>query len=220
MTRRAPLTKSLRAKTRSDDKSAGVAPRRRQEGAPPMNVSELSRVLYVPEHVIHMTWEALRQTALQGCEGTVRWAGPAYQWSARQQLVTTVLVPHQRVAAGAFEVPHHATRQMGKALADTELVNLAQLHTHPGSWVGHSAWDDAHAYSLRDGALSIVWPHYGATIAHRSRWGIHECQHRVWRHLKGAKAAARLRILPALIDLREQFERLDPFVDDVEGDAP
>ena len=116
----------------------------------------------------------------------------------------------QRVGPGRFEVPHAATRAMGDALGDAGLVNLAQLHTHPDKWVGHSPWDDARAYSSRDGALSIVWPHYGRVLPPLDQWGVHECVGARWRQLSPAAAAARVVVLPDVRDLRVAVEVLAP----------
>ena len=168
-----------------------------------------SRVLYVPESVVVATWRALRETASRGCEATARWAGPAFQFGAGEQVVTTVVVPGQRVGPGRFEVPHAATRTMGAALGDAGLVNLAQLHTHPDEWVGHSRWDDARAYSTRNGALSIVWPHYGRVLSPPEHWGVHECVGARWRRLGLSAAAARLVVLPDGRDLRVAVELLE-----------
>ncbi len=124
-----------------------------------------TKVLQVPESVIDESWRALRATAARGCEGVVFWAAPADQYLEAVQTCTTVVVPKQYVSPGRYEVPPDAVRALGRTLRAAGLVNVAQLHTHPDQWVGHSAWDDEHAFSLRDGALSIVWPDYGRHCA-------------------------------------------------------
>jgi hypothetical protein len=166
------------------------------------------RMLYVAEDILISTWRALREYAQRGCEGTVRWAGPAYQARNAMQVATTVLVPGQRVGPGRFELPHEATRAMGEALGRDGLINLAQLHTHPGSGVRHSPWDDERAYSSRDGALSIVWPHHGQLLAPVRLWGVHECRGRAWVRLTGDDATQRIVVLPSLRDLRVAVELL------------
>lgn len=166
------------------------------------------RILFVPEEVILATWEALREGARAGCESTVRWAGPSHQLGVAAQVVSTVLVPAQRMGPWRFDVPHAATRAVGDALGRTGLVNLAQLHTHPRRWVGHSDWDDARAYSTRDGALSIVWPHYGRMLPEPCAWGVHECRSREWVELTAEDAVKRIVIVPSVIDLRVAVEFL------------
>jgi len=164
------------------------------------------------------TWHAFEAGARLGVESTVRWAGPAVQLGDPDQVVTTVLIPHQRVSAGGFEIPFPATRTMGLALGGAGLVNLAQIHTHPADWVGHSTWDDARAYSSREGALSIVLPEYGRRIVPVKEWGIHERCDGAWVQLSAAEAIQRIVVVPDTIDLRIPFELLhDSDVQDANG---
>jgi hypothetical protein len=113
-----------------------------------------------------------------------------------------VMVPKQVVGPGRFDIPHAATRAMGERLVEYQLVNVAQVHSHPDWCVEHSPWDDDHAYSRRDGALSIVWPCYGTLLPAIEHWGVHECQDRTWRLLDPAETARRVVILPSVLDLR------------------
>ena len=48
---------------------------------------------------------------------------------------------------------------------------VAQLHTHPGRFVEHSATDDAHALVPSTGFVSIVVPYFGLRDC-RDGWGI------------------------------------------------
>lgn len=165
------------------------------------------RVAIIPASVLTETWLALRDGASAGVESTIRWAGPSAFARAEVQVITTVVNPKQRVSAGNFEIPHEGTRSMGEALARHQLVNVAQLHTHPGDWVGHSSWDDARAFSSRDHALSIVWPHYGSTLPPLDKWGVHECLGGRWHKLSPSAAHERIRIVPASLQLRGELER-------------
>jgi hypothetical protein len=174
--------------------------------------------LFVSEDLLVATWRALRECAARGCEGTVRWAGPAFQSRAPLQIATTVVVPRQRVGPGAFEVPHDATRMMADALAADRLVNLAQLHSHPGDWVGHSGWDDQRAYSSRDGALSVVWPDYARALPAFDAWGVHESCGRRWVRLSTEDARARIIVLPGMSDLRVALDALAP-ADSADGEV-
>jgi hypothetical protein len=144
----------------------------------------------------------LRLTAEIECEGTVRWAAPKLTDTAAVQVVSTVVAPAQRIGPGRFEIPHNAVRQMSTRLRELSLVNVAQLHTHPGDCVGHSGRDDECAYSRRDGALSIVWPEYGCALPPLERWGVHECRGGRWMHLVLNDVRKRILIVPSLIDLR------------------
>ncbi len=182
------------------------------------------RTLLVPREILVTTWHALAATARRGVEGTVRWAGPAGVVGDVIQVVTTVVVPDQIGLEGSFVVPHEAVRRMGAALRSNGLVNLAQLHTHPGAWVGHSAWDDAEAYSRRNGALSIVWPFYGALLPSLEMCGVHECQDGCWVQLHGEQRARRMQLVDSVLDLRtpnhaSPAERSDPAERDVRASS-
>lgn len=195
------------------DRGAGI------HSAPSVAASS-ERVLFVTEEILIESWRSFREGARRGVESTLRWAGPGFQSRGYAQLVSTVLVPAQRVNRGFFEVPHDATRTMGATLGSLGLVNLAQLHTHPGYSVEHSEWDDSHAYSSREGALSIIWPLYGRHVPPFSDWGVHECRNSKWLQLDHDAAAARVIVLPSLVDLRvvmpmanSAFGHYDPILD-------
>jgi len=167
-------------------------------------------LLVVPETVVFETWRALQPSANAGCEGVVLWAVPKLQDTATLHVVTSVIVPLQRVAPGRYEILPEGVRMMGKALRRHGLVNVAQVHTHPGRWVDHSPWDDTHSFSLRDGAVSIVWPEYGRVLPVMDLWGVHVCRGGKWQKLDPAAAGRRLVIAPFLVDLRLRMLRFEP----------
>lgn len=177
-------------------------------GAPARAEPAIERVLYVPDSVLVATWLAFQEGARLRVESTVRWAGPAPLSRAPHQVVTTVVNPVQRVSRGYFEVPHEGTRAMGEALVHHGLVNLAQVHTHPGRWVDHSEWDDDHAYSTREGALSLVWPCYGRELRPSEEWGVHERRGGAWVRLDSAAVVGRIIVVPGALNLRGPLEML------------
>jgi len=170
-------------------------------------------VLFISTSLLVESWRALRDGAREGVESTVRWAGPACLRRGDVHVVTTVVNPIQRVSRGSFEIPHDGTRAMGEALSSHGLMNFAQLHTHPATWVGHSPWDNARAYSSRDHALSIVWPNYGAQLPALGDWGVHERQAGEWRSLSPTVAAQRIHIIPDILKLRGPLNIVDDFED-------
>lgn len=167
------------------------------------------RLLYVPEDLVLATWRALRPTADAGCEGVVFWAAPREMYASSVAVTTTVVVPAQRVSPGRFELAPEAVRAMGADLRRRGLVNMVQVHTHPGPGVGHSGWDDRHVFSQREETLSVVWPHYGQDLPPLSAWGVHVRLSGVWRRLPASAVSERLRILPLALDLRTRLELLD-----------
>jgi hypothetical protein len=69
--------------------------------------------------------------------------------------------------------------------------NLSQLHTHPGSAVEHSFYDDDHANSRR--ALSIVLPYYGRSDSWpEATLAVHEFQDNAWHLLDPGQSAQRI----------------------------
>ena len=180
-----------------------VTPTAANAGAP--------RTLFVPESVVIDSWRALRATAEAGCEGVVMWAGPRHQHGLDVQVVTTVLTPAQEVSPGRYHIPYESVRQMGVSLRQRGLVNLAQLHTHPGRPVTHSPYDDENAFSSQEGAVSIVWPSYGREVPALGDWGVHERRSGRWVRLGLDEAQARITLIPPVVDLRITLARLPTF---------
>lgn len=166
-------------------------------------------LLLVPQNVLTETWGAFQEGARSGVESTVRWACPAALAKADVVVITTVVSPAQRVSQDYFEIPYDATRAMGETLRSRGLVNVAQLHTHPRAWVGHSSWDDSHAYSSREFALSIVWPNYGSMLPSIDQWGVHECRTGTWVRLSADLARQRIQLIPSVLQLRGPLEVVD-----------
>ena len=46
-------------------------------------------------------------------------------------------------------------------IAENNLTQIGQVHSHPSSWVGHSHTDDEEAAFKINGLLSLVVPNYG-----------------------------------------------------------
>jgi hypothetical protein len=119
-------------------------------------------------------------------------------------LVRAVVVPRQENHWGNYHVSADAMGEVALATNDTDWVNIAQLHTHPGAWVDHSPYDDRVANSVR--AISVVIPGYGRDA---SSWpsflGVHEWQEGYWHRLDSAASAKRMKVVDdagvQLIDL-------------------
>jgi hypothetical protein len=110
--------------------------------------------------------------------------------------VKALVIPAQSNTWGNFHVEPGAIQAMSRATKPQGWRNLAQIHTHPGTMVEHSSYDDVHANSRN--ALSIVIPHYGQWDgAWPESIGVHEHQGEGWHLLSDAEAAVRTRIVPA-----------------------
>ena len=123
-------------------------------------------------------------------------------------VVTTLTFPNAVLTAGWFEVSPGAMSQAGKHMRAHGLRRLAQVHTHPSDWVGHSPWDDQHAYSHRIGALSIVLPRYGRNSPSLAQVGIHIRTADGWQQIELAFVDKYIRIVPSCCDFRAPFEEV------------
>lgn len=135
----------------------------------------------LPRWILLETHRAFVPYWQAGVETALFWAGPDH---GEQAVITTLVQPALRQTPGNYQVPPDARAQMARRLREQHLVIHAQVHTHPAQWIGHSAYDDAHAYSTAEGSLSVVWPAYGHTCTHDlSGLGIHVRHQGRWTQL-------------------------------------
>lgn len=122
----------------------------------------------------------------------------------RVQVVTTVTVPDARTSPGSYTVPAEAMSQAGAHLRQHGLVRIAQVHTHPGTWVGHSPRDDEMAYSQRPGAVSLVLPEQGRErpLPTAPSVGIHVRRAGGWTRISPAEATSVIGLVPSVLDHR------------------
>ena len=120
------------------------------------------------------------------------------------RIVTTITIPNGALREQSYRVPPDAMSEAGKHLRKHGLVRLAQVHTHPGSWVGHSPEDDRRAYSQERGAMSIVLPNYGRGEAMLADIGFHVREADAWTRLSETELPARFSFVPSLIDFRQR----------------
>jgi hypothetical protein len=151
--------------------------------------------LVVPAVVVDKSERLLRRWRKR--ETVIYWVGVAHPEVA---VVTSVIRPHQTNTRGSYDVSSRANADIVVWLCDHKLKLLAQLHTHPGSFVGHSHGDDLGAPLAFDGFYSLVVPHYG-------RFGVHplnQCGVHVFRggflELPPEIAARQIQIVPHAAD--------------------
>ncbi len=133
-------------------------------------------------------------------EGACFWFGVQ---EGSLQVVTTLALPEVRQTRGYYRVVPESLRRLVADMRAQGLKNLAQVHTHPSDWVGHSRYDDENSYSTKEGALSIVWPNYGASLHHDlNTLGIHERQGGEWVLLDENAAFRRIRLVDGEADYR------------------
>jgi hypothetical protein len=128
-------------------------------------------------------------------------AGPT---AADGGVVTTVAVPHADQSDGHWDVSAREMSRAGRHLRSYELVRLAQVHTHPGRWTGHSDSDDELAFSQVPGAISIVLPAHATTWPGLGDAGVHRRARDGWHQLDHDDVAHHVKVVPSAVDLRYQ----------------
>jgi hypothetical protein len=104
---------------------------------------------------------------------------------------------------GSFSTDLRSNAALIDALAQFELTLVAQVHSHPGNWVDHSDGDDAGAIVRFDGFWSLVVPNFArGGMLPLSAVGVHVFADGAFRRLSQGALAARVRAVPAAIDLR------------------
>ena len=122
-------------------------------------------------------------------------------------MVVALTLPHAQLFRDHFEVSPDAMSQAGKHLRRFQLRRLAQVHTHPGPWVGHSPWDDAKAYSQLEGAVSLVLPNHARARPRLEEAGVHLRRAGGWEQLTAQNVAEVIRVTPSYLDFRADLEK-------------
>ncbi len=157
--------------------------------------------LVVPRSVLVATFTHFLPYWRAGVETACYWYGIE---TGELQVVTTLGIPQLYQSGGHYKVEKESVFRLADQLEKQGLTNLAQIHTHPPRCsVGHSYYDDQHAYSTREGSLSLVWPEYGLRLTQDlSGIGIHERQDGNWVRLTGQQITKRIRLVDDVIDAR------------------
>ncbi|MFN7138214.1 MAG: hypothetical protein ACK4UN_02625 [Limisphaerales bacterium] len=93
------------------------------------------------------------------------------------------------IPGGFGEAGYHYTPTENLATLFSQLerdkrVIIADVHTHPGKWVGLSKIDMENPIEFRRGLPAIVLPHFAAGSPSLARCGVHEYLGRgEWREL-------------------------------------
>jgi len=117
-------------------------------------------------------------------------------------IVTTVTLPSAEERQGNFHVSAPEMSRAGQHLRRLGLNRLAQIHSHPAGWTGHSPYDDEMAFSQRDGAVSIVVPHFAGSAPGLADCGVHVRGPDGWHELGPLETNDAVQIVPSLVDLR------------------
>lgn len=90
-------------------------------------------------------------------EGLVYWAGME---SNNLINVTVMIAPNTESDPFRVSTSYKDNCHVVNELSKLKLIEIAQVHSHPGCWVDHSDGDDMWTAFKFDGLLSLVVPNY------------------------------------------------------------
>jgi len=91
-------------------------------------------------------------------EGFLYWGGIKED---RISLIDTVIAPKVESWQLRVTTSHYSNVQVVRSLSKFKKVQIAQVHSHPSTWVDHSEGDDEFAPFKINGLFSLVVPSYG-----------------------------------------------------------
>lgn len=123
-------------------------------------------MITVSSGVVAATLDTLRTCGGGRRECLVYWTA-----SHGSDAVAAVVHPLHRASRGGVVVDGAWATRFFVVLAQEGMSAIAQVHSHPGAYVGHSLTDDEHALVSSAGYVSIVIPHFADSDS-RSGWGV------------------------------------------------
>ena len=128
---------------------------------------------HIPLKSIEYTDQILKEYAdlIPSNEGLVYWAG---NFENNHYTVKAVIAPKTDSDYGRVSTSHKSNLNFVLTLNDLEVIQIAQVHSHPCSWVDHSYGDDDYAAFKIEGLVSVVVPEYcNHGLTPLTRCGIH-----------------------------------------------
>ncbi len=154
---------------------------------PNMATNQLTTLRHVTikRATINQMLETLQKFGSHGCEGLVLWLG-LLEPNTGKAHVTHAFVPEQESISNEDGVGYFVNTEtlfkFNRALSETGLRLIAQVHSHPRE-AYHSEADDRYAIITAEGGLSLVVPNFGHAPAHPTAWAVYRLHGREWREL-------------------------------------
>src|SRR5580658_9594761 len=143
------------------------------------------RQVGVPRKVVDDTLQTMREFGARGWEVLVLWLGEFGQRTGTAD-VRMAFVPNQKPITSedgvGYFVASDTLFQLNKALSETGLRLIAQVHSHP-SEAYHSEADDRYAIVTADGGFSLVVPDFGHAPPSPSAWAVYRLRGNRWLEL-------------------------------------
>jgi proteasome lid subunit RPN8/RPN11 len=141
------------------------------------------RCVIVDTVILDRTLKALQSFGKRYQECLVLWLGNVEPGRAR---VKNAIVPDQCPIADEQSVGYFVSGEtlfeLNRALSETGLRLIAQVHSHPGK-AYHSEADDRYAIVTADGGFSLVVPNFGRAPANPASWAVYRLISGQWQEL-------------------------------------
>ncbi len=128
----------------------------------------------------------MREFGSNGWELLVLWIGEIDS-TGESARVVQAFVPKQKAITSedgvGYFVSGETLFELNKALADTGLRLIAQVHSHP-HMAYHSEADDRYAIVTAEGGYSLVVPEFGDASIDPSDWAVYRLHGRDWLELE------------------------------------
>lgn len=163
-------------------------------------------VYRIPKSVISDTVKVLQDYASLGLshEGLVYWGGTV---NDKQIHVSAVFAPKADSTEGSVSTSHASNFIFVKELNTRNLVQVAQVHSHPGTFVEHSEGDDMWAPFKAEGLVSIVVPNYGKTgMLPLHKCGVHLYKNNSFHRLSNKQIRKQFEIVKSPTEFVEMRE--------------
>jgi len=137
-------------------------------------------------------------------EGLVYWCGKK---DKSRIYINSVIAPKADSYESRVSTNYESNARFVRELSKNKIIQIGQVHSHPGEWVGHSQGDDEWAAFKVKGLLSIVVPSYAeAGMLPLHKCGIHRFDDNKFIRLSDKYVKKRFKIVNnashILIDLR------------------
>lgn len=150
------------------------------------------KILEAPSSLLAKTTAILR--SVPDREAACLWLGYAEETTAR---VEALIVPAQINGRLNYSISDYAMQAVASYARLQRWRLLANVHSHPGIDVEHSAYDDTMMPSRK--ALSLVFPRYGQS---NPSWpvgiGVHEFIDGYWHLLSETATSDRIQWMPGM----------------------
>lgn len=159
-----------------------------------MRLSEVNQFV-VGSRVVDDTVRSLRAYGERRLECLVLWLGKV---EGTRAFVVQAITPEQQSISSEDGVGYFVSGEtlflLNRALSETGLRLLAQVHSHPGE-AYHSETDDEYAIITADGGLSLVVPDFAAGSVDPTTWAVYRLFAGQWTELECSEISTILTII-------------------------